>query len=98
MSGWVIGTSAGGGSAAADGAGGGGGGGACSSLRFECQVPNPSAGAVPKKPVVPSGSPSASGVLLFWVAYHYFPGVRELVDSLMWAANLTATTISETIV
>ena len=37
-------------------------------------------------------------VLLFWVAYTYFPGVRELVDSLMWAANLTATTISETIV
>jgi len=37
-------------------------------------------------------------VLLFWVAYISFPGVRELVDSLMWAANLTATTISETIV
>ncbi len=36
--------------------------------------------------------------LLFWVAYTFFPGVRELVDSLMWAANLTATTISETIV
>ena len=35
--------------------------------------------------------------LLFWIAYTYFPGVRELVDSLMWAANLTATTISETI-
>jgi phage shock protein PspC (stress-responsive transcriptional regulator) len=37
-------------------------------------------------------------VLLFWGAYTFFPGVRELVDSLMWAANLTATTISETIV
>jgi hypothetical protein len=35
--------------------------------------------------------------LLFWAAYHYFPGVRELVDNLVWAANLTATTISETI-
>ena len=37
-------------------------------------------------------------VLLFWVAYTFFPGVRELVDQLMWAANLTVTTISETIV
>jgi phage shock protein PspC (stress-responsive transcriptional regulator) len=36
-------------------------------------------------------------VLFFWVAYTYLPGVREVVDSLMWAANLTATTISETI-
>jgi phage shock protein PspC (stress-responsive transcriptional regulator) len=36
--------------------------------------------------------------LLFWVAYTFFPGVRELVDQLMWAANLTVTTISETIV
>jgi phage shock protein PspC (stress-responsive transcriptional regulator) len=35
--------------------------------------------------------------LLFWAAYSYFPGVRELVDSLMWAANLTASTISDTI-
>jgi len=39
----------------------------------------------------------ASTALLFWAAYHFFPGVRELVDSLVWAANLTATTISETI-
>jgi len=37
-------------------------------------------------------------VLFFWAAYTFFPGVRELVDQLMWAANLTATTISETIV
>jgi phage shock protein PspC (stress-responsive transcriptional regulator) len=37
-------------------------------------------------------------VLMFWGAYTFFPGVRELVDQLMWAANLTATTISETIV
>jgi hypothetical protein len=37
-------------------------------------------------------------VLLFWVSYTYLPGVREVVDSLMWAANLTASTISETIV
>ena len=37
-------------------------------------------------------------VLMFWGAYTFFPGVREVVDQLMWAANLTATTISETIV
>lgn len=36
-------------------------------------------------------------VVLGWVAYTYFPGVREVVDNLMWAANLTASTISETI-
>jgi phage shock protein PspC (stress-responsive transcriptional regulator) len=36
--------------------------------------------------------------LLFWVAYTFFPGVREVLDQLMWAANLTADTISETIV
>lgn len=36
--------------------------------------------------------------LLFWGAYTFIPGIRELVDSLMWAANLTATTISETMV
>lgn len=36
--------------------------------------------------------------LLFWCAYTFLPGIRELVDSLMWAANLTATTISETMV
>ncbi|HTU66800.1 MAG TPA: PspC domain-containing protein [Steroidobacteraceae bacterium] len=36
--------------------------------------------------------------LLLWAAYWFLPGVRELVDNLMWAANLTATTISETIV
>jgi phage shock protein PspC (stress-responsive transcriptional regulator) len=35
-------------------------------------------------------------VLLFWGAYHFMPGIRELVDNMMWAANLTATTISET--
>ncbi len=37
-------------------------------------------------------------VLSFWLAYTFFPGVREVVDNLMWAANLTMTTISETIV
>jgi phage shock protein PspC (stress-responsive transcriptional regulator) len=37
-------------------------------------------------------------LLLFWAAYYFFPGFRELVDQLMWAANLTMTTISETIV
>ena len=35
--------------------------------------------------------------LLFWVAYTFFPGVHELVDQLMWAANLTVSTISDTI-
>jgi phage shock protein PspC (stress-responsive transcriptional regulator) len=37
-------------------------------------------------------------VAMFWGAYTFFPGVREVVDQLMWAANLTVTTISETIV
>lgn len=37
-------------------------------------------------------------LLLFWGAYNFLPGIRELVDNLMWAANLTATTISETMV
>jgi phage shock protein PspC (stress-responsive transcriptional regulator) len=36
-------------------------------------------------------------VLFFWGAYNFFPGVRELVDQLMWAADLTVTTISDTI-
>jgi len=36
--------------------------------------------------------------LIFWMAYTFFPGVREVVDQLMWAANLTVTTITETIV
>ena len=36
-------------------------------------------------------------VLFFWVAYTFFPGVRELVDQLMWAADLTVSNISETI-
>lgn len=36
-------------------------------------------------------------ILLLWVAYTFLPGVRELVDNLMWAANLTASNISETI-
>jgi len=35
---------------------------------------------------------------LFWCAYTFLPGIRELVDNLMWAANLTATTLSETLV
>jgi phage shock protein PspC (stress-responsive transcriptional regulator) len=35
--------------------------------------------------------------VLGWIAYAFFPGVREVIDNLMWAANLTATTISETI-
>jgi phage shock protein PspC (stress-responsive transcriptional regulator) len=36
-------------------------------------------------------------VLLFWVAYTFIPGVQEVVDQLMWAANLTIDNISETI-
>jgi phage shock protein PspC (stress-responsive transcriptional regulator) len=40
----------------------------------------------------------AGTALLLWGAYHFFPGVREVMDQLMWAANLTVTTISETIV
>ena len=35
--------------------------------------------------------------LLLWIAYTVFPGVRELVDQLVWAAGLTVSTISETI-
>jgi hypothetical protein len=37
-------------------------------------------------------------MLVFWLAYTLLPGVREVVDQLMWAAHLTVTTISETIV
>jgi phage shock protein PspC (stress-responsive transcriptional regulator) len=37
-------------------------------------------------------------VVLFWIAYNLFPGVREIIDQLMWAANLTVNNISETIV
>jgi len=37
-------------------------------------------------------------VLIFWLAYSFFPGVHELVDQLMWAADLTVSNISETIV
>ena len=36
-------------------------------------------------------------VLFFWIAYTVFPGVHELVDPLMWAADLTVSNISETI-
>jgi phage shock protein PspC (stress-responsive transcriptional regulator) len=36
-------------------------------------------------------------LLLLWVAYTFFPGIHELFDQLMWAANLTVSTISETI-
>jgi phage shock protein PspC (stress-responsive transcriptional regulator) len=37
-------------------------------------------------------------LLLFWVAYLFFPGVREVIDQLTWAANLTIENLSETIV
>jgi phage shock protein PspC (stress-responsive transcriptional regulator) len=36
-------------------------------------------------------------VLFFWIAYTFFPGVHELLDQLMWAADLTVSNISETI-
>jgi phage shock protein PspC (stress-responsive transcriptional regulator) len=36
-------------------------------------------------------------LLLLWAAYTFFPGIHELFDQLMWAANLTVSTISETI-
>jgi phage shock protein PspC (stress-responsive transcriptional regulator) len=36
--------------------------------------------------------------VFFWLAYTFFPGVRELVDQLMWAAELTVSNISETVV
>jgi phage shock protein PspC (stress-responsive transcriptional regulator) len=36
-------------------------------------------------------------LLLFWVAYTFLPGVREVVDQLMWAADLTVNNLSETI-
>jgi phage shock protein PspC (stress-responsive transcriptional regulator) len=35
--------------------------------------------------------------LFFWIAYTFFPGVHEVVDQLMWAADLTVSNISETI-
>lgn len=37
-------------------------------------------------------------LLLFWVAYMFVPGVREVIDQLTWAANLTLENISATIV
>ena len=40
----------------------------------------------------------AAVALLLWSAYTFVPGIRELVDNLMWAANLTASNISETMV
>jgi phage shock protein PspC (stress-responsive transcriptional regulator) len=37
-------------------------------------------------------------LLLFWVAYMFFPGVREVIDQLTWAANLTIENLNATIV
>lgn len=37
-------------------------------------------------------------LLLFWIAYMFVPGVREVIDQLTWAANLTIENLSETIV
>lgn len=38
-----------------------------------------------------------SALLLFWVAYTFIPGVGEVVDQVLWAANLTMDTLSETL-
>jgi phage shock protein PspC (stress-responsive transcriptional regulator) len=38
-----------------------------------------------------------STLLLFWVAYTFIPGVHELMDQLMWAADLTVDNLSDTI-
>ncbi len=35
--------------------------------------------------------------VFFWMAYQFIPPVREMMDQFGWAANLAATTISETI-
>lgn len=35
---------------------------------------------------------------LFWVAYMFFPGVREIIDQLTWATSLTIDNLSATIV
>lgn len=37
-------------------------------------------------------------VLFFWAAYQFVPGVQELVNQIVWAVNLTASTLAETIV
>jgi phage shock protein PspC (stress-responsive transcriptional regulator) len=37
-------------------------------------------------------------LLLFWVAYTFVPGVREIVDQLIWATDLTLDNISSTTV
>jgi phage shock protein PspC (stress-responsive transcriptional regulator) len=39
-----------------------------------------------------------SALLLFWVAYTFVPGIREIVDQLVWATNLTLDNISDTTV
>jgi phage shock protein PspC (stress-responsive transcriptional regulator) len=38
-----------------------------------------------------------ASLLLFWVAYTFIPGVSEVVDQLIWAADLTIENLSETI-
>jgi phage shock protein PspC (stress-responsive transcriptional regulator) len=35
---------------------------------------------------------------MFWVAYMFFPGVREIIDQLTWATSLTFDNLSSTIV
>jgi hypothetical protein len=36
-------------------------------------------------------------LLLLWVAYMFFPGIREVIDQLTWAASLTFDNLSATI-
>jgi phage shock protein PspC (stress-responsive transcriptional regulator) len=39
-----------------------------------------------------------TALLLLWVAYTFIPGIGDVVDQLVWAANLTIDNLSETIV
>lgn len=39
-----------------------------------------------------------TALLLLWVAYTFIPGIGEVVDQFLWAANLTIDNLSETIV
>jgi hypothetical protein len=36
-------------------------------------------------------------VVLFWAAYNFLPGVREMIDQISWAANLTVENLSTTL-
>jgi hypothetical protein len=36
-------------------------------------------------------------LLLFWLAYTFIPGVGEVIDQLVWAADLTVDNLSHTL-